>query len=242
MRAGSPLRLRGPVWGPLRAMATSARSLVAVVVGLAVLAVYLRASQQLAVLAHPDRSAGWVQLLWVEDWPSTLLRMRGPWLWEPAGSITLAGRWMLLLAPMNGLLSAALAILVAWNIALALWAYPHRGASATSVPLRGGVGSLVAAIPSLLTSAACCAPALLVGLGSSLATAGATLVSLLPYGLPLSLAALALNGWWTARRLATASPGCPVPDLGRCEVDADRGRLGRRSAELHAGPAPKGWR
>lgn len=232
----------GLVWEiSRRAMAPSARTLAGVVAGFAVLVAYLRASQQLAVLAHADRSAGWVQVLWVEDWPSTLLRVRGPWLWEPTGSITLAGRWVLLLAPMNGLLAAALAVLVAWNVALALWAYAHRGASATSAPLRGGLGGLVAAVPALLTSAACCAPALLVGLGSSLATAGATLVSLLPYGLPLSLATLALNGWWTARRLATTGPGCPAPDLGRCESDADRGRLGL-SAELHGGPAPKGWR
>lgn len=241
MAARSPLRHGGSVWEVSRkALAPSARSLVAAFAGLAVVIGYLRATQLLTVLFYAERSASWIRLMWAEDWLSTLVRLRGPWLWEPAGSLTVAGRWVLMLAPINWVLGTALGTLVAWNVALALFAYLHRSSPVASLPLRGGLGGLLAVLPVLLTSAACCAPAILVGLGASLGTAGATFVSFLPYGLPVSLAALGLNGWWTARRLATAGIRCPVPDLARPERDASRGRA-CRYAKPHGRPAPKEW-
>jgi len=137
-----------------------------------------------------------------EPW-ALVLAQRSPLYFEAVAMLQLG--WMtLLLAPMNLLIGALLAVLVAANIVLAYLALSRprvcRGRPATGV---------LAAVPALLAGSACCGPAVLLALGVQ---ASAFLVGLFSWLVPLAAALLVGTLLFNAARV----------DLGALRAGAER--------------------
>jgi hypothetical protein len=104
-------------------------------------------------------------------------------------------------APAIWFLGGLLAGLVALNLTAAAY-----GADQADSCRRAGYGGLLAALPALLTGAACCDPSFLIVLGSG--TAAALLPVVTPLRMlfyPLSLVLLAAALVWGTRRLESAA-------------------------------------
>lgn len=120
-----------------------------------------------------------------------LLRARAPFLFEPLALLQ-AGHLLWLISPVNLLITATLAGLLAANLhgLLAL----RRGATSRCRSGRGGL--LSGTLPALLAGSACCAPSILLLLGIPALGAFAGLFAWL---IPLSVLLLALGRVWQRR-------------------------------------------
>jgi hypothetical protein len=116
-----------------------------------------------------------------------LLSSRGPFQFE-ALAIAEAGYAVLLISPLNLLVTAMLGGLLAANIHGALYLRANPGICR---PRRGGL--IASAAPALLAGGACCAPSLLLILGIPALGAFSAFFGWL---VPLSLVALGLNRIW----------------------------------------------
>ncbi len=162
-------------------------------VGLGYGLIYLYAIGDISLAAPP---------LW--DWrvaPLSLERVvsaRGPFLFE-AMAIAEAGYAVLLISPLNLLITGLLSGLLAANIhgVLYLRANPDM-----CRPNRAGL--VAGALPALLAGGACCAPSLILLLGIPGLGAFAGLFGWL---VPLSLGLLACNRLWQRRRGAPGLVG-----------------------------------
>ena len=106
---------------------------------------------------------------------------------------------MIQLALPNILLGGLLGSLLGVNLSMGFFELFREGGLRSVDSVR----SLAAAIPSLLTGFACCAPTILIAIGGSLAAGlSAGLVAARPYFLPASLAILVLNASWTAGNIS----------------------------------------
>lgn len=110
------------------------------------------------------------------------------------------------LAPPVPILVAALAVgaLVGLNAAVAVETLAHRATQCA----RSAAAGLLATLPSFLASFACCAPTVLLLLGANAAVAA---VAVVPYVVPLALAALVATLLWSARRLELIARGEVAP-------------------------------
>lgn len=134
--------------------------------------------------------------------PSGWFNARGLFLFEPIGMLQ-ANFLLLLVSPLNMLVAALLAILLAANIhgAVSLRRGPGQCRS-------GNSGVLSGALPALLAGSACCAPGILLLLGIPALGAFSALFG---YLIPLSLVLLIGSRLWQLRQ------GAPrwLPPLGR---------------------------
>ncbi|MFC7044582.1 hypothetical protein ACFQH6_03395 [Halobacteriaceae archaeon GCM10025711] len=123
-------------------------------VTLAYLALYLFA------VGHLGRGDGSVGLFVVGDPLTRALRPVGTLAFEPVARVD-AGPVTLLFSPFDTLVGLALAVLVGLNLAVTYlaWTQPRTCGLGTSS------AGLLAAVPALLSGAACCGPVLLVVLG-----------------------------------------------------------------------------
>ncbi|ABI57843.1 hypothetical protein ACN2MM_13280 [Alkalilimnicola ehrlichii MLHE-1] len=117
-----------------------------------------------------------------------VIQARAPFLYE-AVALVQAGRLMWLISPLNLLITALLAGLLAANVHGMLTL--RRGAATHCRSGRGGAAS--GALPALLAGSACCAPGILLLLG--IPALGA-FVGLFAWLIPLSLLLLALSRGW----------------------------------------------
>ena len=154
-------------------------------VGLGYALVYLWALGDLALVAEAASN------LRLGD-PARWLDQRGLMQFEPIAMIE-AGHVLWLFSPVNTLMAAALAALLALNLdgAWVLWRSP------AACGLGGTTGGILAAVPALVAGGACCAPSilLLVGIPGLGAFAG-----LFGWLVPLSLALLVASRWWQRRQ------------------------------------------
>ena len=133
------------------------------------------------------------------NWTSKIFRARVPFLWEPIAAVYLTPHLMIQLALPNILLGGLLGGLFGLNLSMGFFELFREGGLRSIESIR----SLVAAIPSLLTGFACCAPTLLIAIGGSLAAGlSAGLVAVRPYFLPASLIILLFNAGWTAGNIS----------------------------------------
>lgn len=106
---------------------------------------------------------------------------------------------MIKLSLPNLLLGGLLGGLVGINLSMGLYEL-FRGQSGNSID---SVRSFFAAIPTLLTGFACCAPTILIAIGGSLAAGlSVGLVAARPYFIPVSLAILIFNAGWTGANVS----------------------------------------
>ncbi len=162
--------------------------LVATLTGLGYLLAYLWMADLLTI--RPGADVGW---LLVDEPLTRVLERRGPLSFEAIALVEF-GYGTLLLAPIDVAIGAGIAALVGLNLALAYLAVVQ--------PAACGVGAgagLAASVPALLSGTVCCAPAVVLAVGIQ---ASATLLTLLPWLLPVGLVLLVGSLGVVAGRIA----------------------------------------
>ncbi len=150
--------------------------LVATLTGLGYLLAYLWMADLLTI--RPGADVGW---LLVDEPLARALERRGPFSFEAIALVEF-GYGTLLLAPIDVIIGAGIAALVGLNLALAYLAAVQPAACG----VEAGAG-LAASVPALLSGTVCCAPAIVLAVGIQ---ASATLLTLLPWLLPVGLVLL----------------------------------------------------
>lgn len=168
------------------------------VAGVVVLLLYLVAIGDIAVSrARSD----WPSVTVATDWVGKLAATRAPYLFEPVAVVRPAPWVVLFVGPGNLLLGGLLAGLVVLNVTVA-----SQRASAARSCRATTFGRLLAVLPALSVGMACCAPTLLLAVGTSFAAALAPVfLPLRSWLFPVSVALL-LATLLTARGGSTARP------------------------------------
>lgn len=178
---------------------------VGVAAGAAMLLLYLLAIGDLTLSS--GRGGGTVEL--AADWTARLIATRAPWLFEPVAAVRPASWLTVFVSPGNLLLGGLLAALLALNVAVSAYqVFTVRACRRTAF------GRLLGVLPAFGVGFACCAPTLLLAVGTGFAAA------LMPVFLPLRswlfpaslLLMLAALLWSTAR--TGVPPGGSERDLG----------------------------
>lgn len=152
----------------------------------------------LVAIGHLAAGTGDVGLLVVDEPVTRAVQPVGTLQYEPVARLDL-GAVRLLVSPLNIALGAVLSALVGLNLALSYLAW--RQPSACGIAARSGP---LAALPALLSGAACCGPTLLIVLG--IQASGLLLTAfgvLVPVGAVLLVASLLAVG----RRVDPAAIG-----------------------------------
>ncbi|MQA04444.1 MAG: hypothetical protein GEV07_17545 [Streptosporangiales bacterium] len=176
--------------------------------GVVVLLLYLLAIGDVTVAPH---ATGRPAVTVPADWLAKLTATRAPYLFEPVAAVRVP--WLVVfVSPANLLLGGLLATLLAVNVAVASHLVHTRPSCRATA-----FGRLVAVLPAFGVGLACCAPTLLLVVGTGFAAALAPVVlPLRSWLFPLSVALLLANLLWTVTRPAspparpTGPPGAPV--------------------------------
>jgi hypothetical protein len=133
----------------------------------------------------------------IADEPMELLfQARVPFTYEPIAVAYLTPEIALFIAPMNLLLGGVLSVLLALNLAAVTFAL--RAPKACRRPSKSG---LLAAVPGLLLGFVCCAPTILLALGSAAASVTLGFLAVRTYLYPVALVGLAVSAWLNVRRI-----------------------------------------
>jgi hypothetical protein len=193
---------RDRVWKGIKTVLARRRyRVLALLLGLAFFLLYLFSIQHIVYLPNVDFSyqASIPSVRLVSNWTARVFKTRVPFIWEPIAAVYLTRHLMIQLALPNILLGGLLGSLLGVNLSMGFFELFREGGLRSVDSVR----SLAAAIPSLLTGFACCAPTILIAIGGSLAAGlSAGLVAARPYFLPASLAILVLNAGWTAGNIS----------------------------------------
>lgn len=178
---------------PRRAGAALAvRRRTGIITAAVVLVLYLFSIGDLAISA----SGRWASAPLLQAAPDNLLDTRAPYLFEPVLALYPNAHFAVFLSPVNLLLGTIVAVLAGVNVAVARHAACRRG-----------YGRLLGVLPAFLLGFACCAPTLLLALGTG---TGAALLPLLlplrPIFYPLTLLLLITTLVWGTHRLASRQP------------------------------------
>lgn len=133
-----------------------------------VLLLFLLAIGDIAISAE----GRWAASPLVQTAPENAFKARAPYLYEPIVALHPTAHLAVFLSPVNLLLGTIVAALAGANLAVA----EHTAQQATC--RRRGYGRLLGALPAFLLGLACCAPTLLIALGTT--TGAALLPALLP--------------------------------------------------------------
>jgi len=132
----------------------------------------------------------------LDNWQTKIFKQIAPFLWEPIALLNYNGLALLFSLP-NILLALLLAILVFFNIAVAVYSYHISKICNVSTSFKGILGFL----PSFFTGFACCVPTFLIALGPVLASFTVFFIKLRPILIPLSLTLMILSIVWGTRRI-----------------------------------------
>ncbi len=189
-------------WAGIRTVFSSGKyAASAVLLGLLFTGLYLFSIQHIVYFSSVDLSLQTAipSIELVNGWAEKIFKTRVTFIWEPIAAVYLTPRLMIKLAVPNLLLGGFLGGLVGINLSMGFYEL-FRGQSSNSVD---SVRSFFAAIPSLLTGFACCAPTILIAVGGSLAAGlSAGLVAARPYFIPISFAILIFNAGWTGANVS----------------------------------------
>ena len=134
----------------------------------------------------------------VTDWTDRLLAARAPFLYEPVAAVYPLAHVALFFSPGNLLVGSALGILLGLNAAVALHA-PTR--------CRTSFAGALGALPGFLLGFSCCAPTLILLLGTGFAaTILPAFIPVRAYLLPLALALMTATLAWTVLRTRRRAP------------------------------------
>ncbi len=131
----------------------------------------------------------------VPDWQDKVFAQRAPYLYEPVGVVYLLPQLAWFISVGNILIAAALALPLGLSVALALYSVATAKACG-----RFAYSGLFAVLPTFLLGFGCCAPTIILLLGTGVA---ATLVPVRSYLFPLALASMGVMFVWMAWRLRT---------------------------------------
>ncbi|MFQ5899218.1 MAG: hypothetical protein ACE5JN_13375 [Candidatus Methylomirabilia bacterium] len=133
----------------------------------------------------------------VADWSAKIWKPIAPFVWEPIAAVYPLRSVGVFLSLPNLLLALSFGALVGLNATVALArARLGRGVSGRGRTLSG----LLASAPGLLTGLTCCAPTVVLALGSLAAGFTVAVVAVRPYFIPAAALALGLNLAWGLRR------------------------------------------
>ncbi|MFQ5521828.1 MAG: hypothetical protein ACE5FK_10550 [Candidatus Methylomirabilia bacterium] len=141
------------------------------------------------------------------DWSAKMWKPIAPFVWEPVAVVYPFRSVGVFLSVPNLLLALSLGALVGLNATVAL-ARARLGRTAGG--RRKTLGGLLASAPGLLTGLTCCAPTVVLALGSLAAGFTVAVLAVRPYFIPVAALALGLNLAWGLRQF-----GCSVAPVGR---------------------------
>ncbi|WP_327051639.1 hypothetical protein [Halomicrococcus gelatinilyticus] len=147
----------------------------------------------LAAVGHLNPGDGEVGWLVVDDPLARALQPTGALSWEPVARVE-AEVVTLLVSPLDALLGLGLATLVGLNLAVTYLAWRQPAACGLA---RSSTGVL-AAVPALLSGAACCGPVLLVVLGVQ---ASGVLLTAFSALVPVAAVLLVASLLWVGRQV-----------------------------------------
>jgi len=147
----------------------------------------------LAAVGHLNPGDGEVGWLVVDDPLARALQPMGALAWEPVARVE-AEVVTLLVSPLDALLGLGLATLVGLNLAVTYLAWRQPAACGLA---RSSTGVL-AAVPALLSGAACCGPVLLVVLGLQ---ASGVLLTAFSALVPVAAVLLVASLLWVGRQV-----------------------------------------
>jgi hypothetical protein len=180
------------VWGyrPARAVALAS--------GIAYLLVYLLTIGDVVISRAPlVDEAPLVQT--VDEW-TRMFRARVTFIYEPVAAVYVTSRLAYFLSPVNLLLAGPLSALVGLNFAFV--AFAMKRPEACGRVSRKGV---LASVPALFLGFACCAPTILVALGSAAASVTMGFIAVRAALYPVALVGLLAALWLNLRRMGSAA-------------------------------------
>ena len=130
-----------------------------------------------------------------DDWSSLLLRQRVSFNYESVAALGVSGITFLI-SPMNIFLGGVLAVLIGLNAGFLVFALERP-----KICGAASKGGILASIPGLLMGFACCAPTVLIALGSVAASVTLSFIALRSVFYPLAFAGLLLSLWFNLRRM-----------------------------------------
>lgn len=133
----------------------------------------------------------------VPDWSGKLFAERAPFLYERVAAVYVLPQLALFISVGNILVGFLLGLLLALSVALALYARSQLGSCEPRV-----YASAIGVLPSFLMGFACCAPTLILALGTTFAAAILPIfIPLRGFLLPLAVFSMLLMLLWNARKL-----------------------------------------
>ena len=172
-------------------------------VALAYVLVYLIAIGDLEIATDGrfDRFADIPSAQLFSGWEDRAFAERAPYLYESIGVVYLLPQLALFVSIGNLLVAIGLGLLLAANVALALFAVSR----AANCRRRGVAAPGFGLLPTLLMGFACCAPTFLLALGANVAAAILPVfIPLREFLLPFAAVVMALMLVWSARKLVGA--------------------------------------
>jgi hypothetical protein len=180
------------VWAYRRAKA------VALVSGVVYLLIYLLAIGDVVISLVPlVDEAPFVQV--VDEW-TRMFRARVTFIYEPIAAVYVTSRLAYFFSPVNVLLAGALVALVGLNFAFLAFAL-KRPEACGRISRKG----VLASIPALFLGFACCAPTILVALGSAAASVTMGFIAVRAALYPVALLGLLAALWLNLRRMRSAA-------------------------------------
>jgi hypothetical protein len=175
---------------------TRASRLAAVASFIAYMVLYVVSTGDLSFSAGGIADAPSFQV--ADGWTRLLFQTRVPFTFEPIAVAYLSPDVALFIAPMNLLLGAVLSALLAVNVAAVVFAL--KVPKACRRPSKAGIA---AALPGLFLGFACCAPTILLALGSAAASVTLGFIAVRTLLYPVALVGLALSAWLNLRRIGS---------------------------------------
>lgn len=149
----------------------------------------------LYLLGDLSLTSGGTYFRTADDWSSLLFRQRISFNYESVAALGVGGVTFLI-SPMNIFLGGVLAILIGLNIGFLAFALEKpKVCGATS---KGGV---LASVPSLFLGFACCAPTILIALGSAAASVTLGFIALRSVFYPIAFIGLLASLWFNLRKM-----------------------------------------
>lgn len=137
----------------------------------------------------------------VSRWPEKMWKPVAPFVWEPIAAFYPVRSVALFLSVPNLLLAFLFGTLVALNTIIAI----ARARLMVAAPKgRGFLRGALASFPALLTGFTCCAPTVVLALGSLAAAFTVAAVAIAPYFLPAATIALLANLLWGMQQFTCA--------------------------------------
>jgi len=166
--------------------------------GIVYLLMYLLAVGDVVISRVPlVDEAPFVQV--VDEW-TRMFRARVTFIYEPIAAVYVTSRLAYFLSPVNVLLGGALAALVGLNFAFLAFALKRPEACG-----RFSRKGILASVPALFLGFACCAPTILVALGSAAASVTMGFIAVRAALYPVALVGLIAALWLNLRRMRSAA-------------------------------------